>query len=136
MEERRLSAVVLVQQSMLNELHKSANFTLDVTTDEITLKVNGIPVNSQPIRSHRIVYKDSYRSERATHVARALGIQAEKVITIAFTSRYDKSMFIEVNGFVCRAIINYCEVPLSLEEATAAFVKLKEIGFKIEKEQW
>jgi hypothetical protein len=132
MEERRKDAVILVQQSMVADAHKNANFTLDVTADAITLKINGICVGWQPIRSHRIVYGDAYHIECATHVARALGIQAKKVHAIAFID-YDRSVLIEANTFACRVTINNCFIPLSLEEVTAAFVKLKKLGYEVVK---
>jgi hypothetical protein len=86
-------------------------------------------VGRQPIRSQRIVYGDAHRDERAMHVAKALGIHAEKIHTITFTNRGDERIFIEVNNFACRAVLNSCSILLSLEEVTEAFVKIKKIVY-------
>jgi hypothetical protein len=91
-------------------------------------------VGRQPIRSQRIVYGDAHRDERAMHVAKALGIHAEKIHTITFTNRGDERIFMEVNNFACRAVLNGCSIRLSLEEVTAAFVKLKKLGYEVVRE--
>jgi hypothetical protein len=134
MEERRLRAVMLVQQSM------SSSVTLDINKEYVKLKIGGNIVYSQKmhlISPYTIDYFPTLEYDQtdniAMHVAGALGIIDKRVISIAFRNvfRGDMQIFVDFTG--CRYKHGEYFIPLTLEEATKAFVKLKELGYKVVK---
>jgi hypothetical protein len=139
MEERRLRAVMLVQQSMSSSAHTCV--TLDITKEYVKLKIGGNVVYSQKMEhlsaQHTIDYFPTLEYDKtdyiATRVANALGIIDTRVISIAFRSGFTFDIQILVDFTGCRYKHGEYSIPLTLEETTKAFVKLKELGYDIVK---
>jgi hypothetical protein len=132
MEERRLRAVMLVMQSM------PSSVTLDITKNYVKLKIGGNIVYSHEKHlkpPYTIDYFPTLEYDKtdsiATHVANALGIIDTRVMSIVFRNLYRDDMQILVDFTGCRYKHNEYSIPLTLEEATKAFVKLKELGYEV-----
>jgi hypothetical protein len=137
--ERRLSAVVLVQQSMLASVRTGV--TLDITDNKIRSKTIDGKIHSAYI--HKASYFIEYIRESNTSkrefpsipnirkLASALGIPSTFVVSIMFKYANRARAEIYIGGNDCFVNCDGCALPISFSEAESAFMKLKELGYTI-----
>jgi hypothetical protein len=139
--DRRLSAVVLVQQSLLADARTCARtgITLDITENKIRSKTVDGKIHSAYIHkeSYFIEYiRESNTSEQEfpsipniRKLASALGIPSTFVVAIMFKNANRVRAEIYIGGNDCFVNCDGCSLPISFSEAESAFMKLKELGY-------
>jgi hypothetical protein len=136
-EDRKKDAIILVMQSMLSNTH--AGITLDITENEFKVILGSNCLARYTISKElwHIDYCSNTQysdTENTEHIANALNIPSKGVNTIVFKSESNvPASIIYVDRFRCRVYGFGASLPLDLDEATRAFVKLKELGYTINK---
>jgi hypothetical protein len=136
-EDRKKDAIILVMQSMLSNTR--AGITLDITEHEFKV-ILGSKCLARYTISKELWHIDycsdtRYLSTRNTEqIANALNIPNKGINTIVFESESNvPASIIYVDRFRCRVYGLGTSLSLDLDEATRAFVKLKELGYTINK---
>jgi hypothetical protein len=137
--ERRLSAVVLVQQSLLADARTCARtgITLDITEHEFRVMSGDTCKVSNSLFTIHTCYIKYYSSpnfhsnrKNVDHIVNALKIPNKGKDTIALMATFYSIPLIRVDSDGCYVkYMDSCCLDLDLNEATRAFVKLKELGY-------
>jgi hypothetical protein len=136
-EDRKKDAIILVMQSMLASTR--TGITLDITENEFKV-ILGSNCLARYMISKELWHIDYYSNtqysdtENTEHIANALNIPSKGINVITFESESgNPASIIWVDGPRCRVYCLGSSLPLDLDEVTRAFVKLKELGYTINK---
>jgi hypothetical protein len=124
-------------QSMLASTR--TGITLDITENEFKV-ILGSNCLARYMISKELWHIDYYSNtqysdtENTEHIANALNIPSKGINVITFESESgNPASIIWVDGPRCRVYCLGSSLPLDLDEVTRAFVKLKELGYTINK---